>query len=157
VRIIVSRTIITIPASFHNDYKAVFPSVYLRLSSRLQDKSSLQTGLVTVFSDFLERFHDEYDRLGEQSFMQLQEICDRTIARLNGDDPTAGSWPDAPAVRPVDRFTDRHDKQVARKVRRDRLADDIFHAVEQDLFRSEERRAVGQLKSTPIVLAPATK
>jgi radical SAM superfamily enzyme YgiQ (UPF0313 family) len=148
--------VVTIPASFPTDYKAVFPSVYLRLMSRLQDKGSLQTGLVTVFSDFLERFHDEYERLGEQSFMQLQEICDRTIAGLNGDDPTAGSWPDAPTVRPVDRFTDKSEKQVARKVHRDRLDDDIFHAVEQDLFRSEERRAAGQFKSTPIVLAPAT-
>ena len=132
---------VTVPLSFRKDYKAIFPSAYIRLASRLHEKSSLHPGLIKVFSEFLERFHHEYDRLGDDRYTQLQEICDRTIARLNNEDPTAGSWPDAPAIQPVERLGEET-KQVARDVRRTKLDDDIFNAVEQDLRRSDERRAL---------------
>lgn len=136
---------VTLPDSFRRDYKSIFPSVYLRLVSRLQDKSSLDVSLVKVFSEFLERFHTEYDRLGDDRFTQLQEICDRTIAKLNNEDPTTGSWPDAPAIQPVDRMTEE-EKRVAREVRRARLDDDILNAVDQDLRRNEQRRDLGRVK-----------
>jgi hypothetical protein len=116
--------------------------VYLRLASRLRDKSSLHQGLVTAFSDFVERFHEDYDRLGEERFTQLQEICDRAIAKLNGEDPTTSSWSDAPPVRPVDRLTGDEEKRVVREVRLARVDDDILAAVEQELHRGEGRAAV---------------
>jgi radical SAM superfamily enzyme YgiQ (UPF0313 family) len=145
---------VTIPVSFRKDFRKVFPSVYLRLAARLQDKSNLQTGLVTVFCEFLERFHQEYERLGEQRFTQLEEICDRTIARFNDEDPTTGSWPDAPAVRPLERLTNATERRVVHKVRRARLDDDIFHAVELELKDSEERRTVARLGDLPVIAVP---
>jgi hypothetical protein len=133
---------VTLPESFRAEYRSIFPSVYLRLASRLRDKSSLHQGLVTAFSDFVERFHEDYDRLGEERFTQLQEICDRAIAKLNGEDPTTSSWSDAPPVRPVDRLTGDEEKRVVREVRLARVDDDILAAVEQELHRGEGRAAV---------------
>jgi radical SAM superfamily enzyme YgiQ (UPF0313 family) len=137
---------VSVPEAFRKEYKSIFPSVYLRMASRLHDKSGLHPALVKVFSEFIERFHDEYDRLGDDRFIQLQEICDRTIAKLNNEDPTGGSWPDATAVQAVDRLKGEEERRVVRDVRRARLDDDILSAVEQDLHREEEARNGGRLQ-----------
>jgi hypothetical protein len=132
---------VTLPESFRAEYKSIFPSVYLRLASRLRDKSNLHYGLVTAFSDFVERFHEDYDRLGGERYTQLQRICDRVIAKLNDEDPTTSSWPDAPPVRPVDGLTGDEEKRAVREVRLARLDEDILAALEQELHRGEEGAA----------------
>ncbi|NIN00990.1 MAG: hypothetical protein GTO24_23760, partial [candidate division Zixibacteria bacterium] len=100
----------TLPDSFRQDYKRLFPSVYRRLSARLNDRSRLSDALVEVFTDFIERFRKEYDQLGEQRFAYLQETCDRTISSLNQEDPTTSPLVEAPPIKLSDRINDEEER-----------------------------------------------
>lgn len=126
-----------LPDSFHLEYPMLFPSVYRRLSHRLKNRDHLTDALVEVFTDFIERFHKEYDQLGEQKMIHLQEICDRTIARLNQEDPTTASLAEAPPIRlEKHAFTGQDDLQSAddlTEIQRRKLGNEILKVVEQEL------------------------
>jgi hypothetical protein len=127
---------VTLTPLLRKDYKDMFPSIYRRLSSRLQDPAHLTEALMEVVSEFIERFHSEHDRLGAQRFTHAQEICDRTLARLNGEDPTTTNFPDAPPVESLTMMHEEEGRQILKDIRRRKLDDDILEAVELELRRA---------------------
>ncbi|MBU0697861.1 MAG: B12-binding domain-containing radical SAM protein [Proteobacteria bacterium] len=127
----------TLPESFQKEYKKLFPTVYRRVYERINDKNHLTDALVEIFTTFIERFCKEYDRLGEQRLVYLQETCDRSIARFNQEDPTISVSVEAPSVQLVDRITDKQEKlqidKVLCDIRRLNLDNEVFKEVKREL------------------------
>ena len=126
-----------LPDLFHLEYPMLFPSVYRRLSHRLKNRDRLTDALVEVFTDFIERFHKEYDQLGEQKMINLQEICDRTIARLNQEDLSTASYAEAPPIQLEKHALTGQDYLQSTgdltEIQRRKLDNEILKAVEQEV------------------------
>jgi radical SAM superfamily enzyme YgiQ (UPF0313 family) len=101
-----------VPEAFRAAYRWVFPALHARVQAGLADSTRTNDVLITVTRDVLARCGSEGVDLEEPDAARLRELCDRSIA-AQGVAAIAG---DA-AVVAGSRW----------------LADDILHAVEQDM------------------------
>jgi radical SAM superfamily enzyme YgiQ (UPF0313 family) len=119
----------SVPESFRQPYNAVFPSVHERIRSALRDDARTEAALVEVFGDFLARWGSGFERFDEHLRIQLGEICDRAIARENGDKrlgPESRRGWDPGAAVCTNRVPDLEQR---------RLASDVLRCVEDELRR----------------------
>lgn len=112
---------IPLPIYFRKAYKEIFFDVYRRIYLNLKDKHQVPAALVEVFIDFLVRCGEGFDRLEDYHRSFLNEICDRTCAKFNGQAPEefVAAVPDDIAIPDVKRL---------------RLDDDILKSVEHMLI-----------------------
>ena len=121
-----------VPESFKKPYKAVFPEIYGRVHRGLADKVRTHDTLVEVVYDFLTRWGSTFNQFEEHHRTFLHEICDRSVAKENGngheaahDEPGEGEGSGVPDPR------------------QSRLADDVLRSVEQELRRFRPPSAAG--------------
>jgi hypothetical protein len=74
---------ITIPAPFLKCYKDLFPDVYRRVHVNLTDKKNVTACVMEIFVEFLVQ-EREFGGLAAHHRDLLEEITDRTCARMNG-------------------------------------------------------------------------
>ena len=118
-----------VPEGFRRPFHAIFPSVHERVRSALRDDARTEAALVEVFGDFLSRWCSGFNRFDEHLRLQLDEICDRAIARENDG---AASGPGAQAV--ADPGTVASSGRTADLEQR-RLASDVLRCVEEESRR----------------------
>jgi radical SAM superfamily enzyme YgiQ (UPF0313 family) len=123
-------TVFFIPEAFKKPYKAIFPELYERISQGLIDKSRTHDALVEVIYDFLTRWGLTFEQYEEHHRVFLAEICDRTIAKENGN-ISAGSRGEAELEQDLHGGLSSHRAQTPIAMRR--LADEVLRTVEQDL------------------------
>jgi radical SAM superfamily enzyme YgiQ (UPF0313 family) len=117
-----------VPEAFEKPYKAIFPELYKRVYQDLADKSHIHGALVEVIYDFLTRWGPDFRRFEEYHRTFLYEICDRTVAKENGGFASdSGQITDAPKE-----ALDSTEREAA--MRLNRLADEVLHSVEQELW-----------------------
>jgi hypothetical protein len=123
-------TVFFVPEAFKKPYRDLFPELHERVHQGLIDKSRTQDALVEVVYDFLTRWGLTFEQFEEHHRAFLFEICDRTIAKENGE---LESGADArPELRVLpDRRTGLSEGQALVWLRR--LADEVLRLVEQDL------------------------
>ncbi|MFH1417793.1 MAG: radical SAM protein [Planctomycetota bacterium] len=114
---------IMIPDEFRLAHRKLFPPVYRRVYANLQNKSRVPEALIEVFVDFLVRWGGAFREEDAQHGGFLDEIVDRTCARLNGVAPQE-FVPVEPANTEI-RIADCN-----------RMGEDILKCVEQELIRS---------------------
>jgi hypothetical protein len=131
-----AATVFLVPDSFKKPYRAVFPELYQRVYSGLEDKSRLHDALTEVTYDFLTRWGPSFEEFGEHHRSFLYELCDRTLAKENGNGQHREKAPPEGMPDPNGSF---HEGQAA--VRLKRLADDVLRVVEQDLRDFQPQRA----------------
>jgi radical SAM superfamily enzyme YgiQ (UPF0313 family) len=113
---------IAVPPMFREAYPALFPEVYRRVYLNLQDKSRVPEALTEIFVDFLVRWGDTFTELEEYHRAFLQEIADRTCAKVNGQAPQ-----DFVPIESSD--------AAVPDVRKVRLGEDVLKSVDQELFK----------------------
>jgi hypothetical protein len=113
---------IHLPEGFREAFDGIFPQVHRRVYLNLTDKSQVPEALTEVFVDFLVRWGEEFKGFEEYHRAFLNEICDRTCAKWNGQPPEAFV-----AVESAD--------LVEPDVRRRRLGDDILKSVDQEIAK----------------------
>lgn len=119
---------ITVPKAFRDVYASVFTEVYRRIYLSLTDKGKVPEALVEVFLEFLTR-EEGFKGLQGHHLLQLNEISDRTCARLNGADPIEPASAEASNVTVPDAM-------------KGHLHDDVLKGVEQELFKVAETKGV---------------
>jgi hypothetical protein len=119
-----------VPDAFKKPYRAVFPELYQRIYLGLEDKSRIHDALTEVTYDFLTRWGPSFEEFGEHHRSFLYELCDRTLAKENGDVRPARDERALPAP-PTDGNGSFGEGQAG--VRLKRLADEVLRVVEQDL------------------------
>jgi hypothetical protein len=136
VRLLREPTVFFVPEAFKKPYRDIFPQLHERVHQGLAEKSRTQDALVEVVYDFLTRWGRTFEQFEEHHRVFLFEICDRTIAKENGDLP-AGAGTPAPSPALPDRLAGLSAGQTQIWLRR--LADEVLRLVEQDLrgFRPE--------------------
>jgi radical SAM superfamily enzyme YgiQ (UPF0313 family) len=122
------RKVFVVPDGFRKSYPLLFPELYARVHTGLNDKSRAEDALVEVTYDFLTRWGQSFSRFEEHHKTFLQELCDRTIASENSLPHTSGSRAEIP--RDVELLAQGAGHQEHRLKR---LADDVLRCVEQDL------------------------
>jgi radical SAM superfamily enzyme YgiQ (UPF0313 family) len=130
LRFVMDDRSIPIPPEFRASFNRVFPDLHRRVWLNLADPGRAAEALREVFVDFLVRWGEEFRALEPHHVVFLNEICDRTCAKFNGQAPETfvpveGS--DAPVP----------------DVKRLRLADDVLMSVEQELVRFNRQPAPG--------------
>jgi radical SAM superfamily enzyme YgiQ (UPF0313 family) len=108
---------ILVPESFKEPYKEVFPEIYERVYTGLKDKSRTEEALIEIFTDFIVRWGQTFEKFEEYHRTFLFEIADRTIKK---EDSALG-----------DDFVDTRENLP--NFKNNRLADDILKYVEQEL------------------------
>jgi hypothetical protein len=129
-------TVFFVPEAFKKPYRDLFPQLHERVHQGLIDKSRTQDALVEVVYDFLTRWGLTFERFEEHHRVFFFEICDRTVAKENGE--LAAGAEARPELRVVpDRLAGLSAGQALVRLRR--LADEVLRLVEQDLrsFRPE--------------------
>jgi hypothetical protein len=117
-----------VPDGFKKPYKAVFPELYARVYTGLANKARAHDTLVEVVYDFLTRWGSTFERFEDHHRAFLEEICDRSVAKENGN---------GPAIAPLT-LVERHASGEAAQlpdIRQNRLADEVLSSVEQELRR----------------------
>jgi radical SAM superfamily enzyme YgiQ (UPF0313 family) len=125
-----AATVFLVPDAFKKPYRAFFPELYQRVYLGLEDKSRIHDALTEVTYDFLTRWGPSFEEFEEHHRSFLYELCDRTLAKENGDVPAArenGALP----IGPADGNGNLSEGQAG--VRLKRLADEVLRVVEQDL------------------------
>ncbi len=125
------QTVFFIPDAFKKPYKALFPELYERVYQGLADKSRVHDALVEVVYDFLTRWGLSFQQFEEHHRTFLHEICDRTIAKENGN-LQAGAGDGVGAGERPHEMAGLTQGQVAIKL--SWLADEVLRSVEQDLW-----------------------
>ena len=120
---------VLIPPAFRQAFDRLFVDVHRRVYLNLTDVTQAAEALTEVFFDFLVRWGDTFERLEDYHRTFLDEICDRTCAKFNGQPPETFTP------------TDRTDRPVP-SVRQTRLGDDVLKNVEQELSRFAKTAAV---------------
>lgn len=120
---------ITVSDGFRAAYPGLFADVCGRVQTHLKDPDQLPEALTEIFVDFLVHSGEEFRAPSPYHSSFLREIGDRTCARLNGQ--TLGS---SVPVRSV--------TGAAPPVRRNRLAEDVFTSIEQELLKHVTRTCV---------------
>jgi hypothetical protein len=126
-------TVFFVPDAFKKPYRDIFPQLYERLYQGLIDKSRTQDSLVEVIYDFLTRWGLTFEQFDEHHRVFLFEICDRTIAKENGNLAVAAGIPSEEVNVLPDRLTGMSEGQTLVWLRR--LGDEVLRLVEQDLRR----------------------
>jgi hypothetical protein len=136
IRLLREPTVFFVPEAFKKPYRDIFPQLHERVRQGLIDKARTQDSLVEVIYDFLTRWGLTFEQFEEHHRLFLFEICDRTIAKENGELPAGASAPAELRVLP-DRRVGLSEGQTLVWLRR--LADEVLRLVEQDLrsFRPE--------------------
>jgi radical SAM superfamily enzyme YgiQ (UPF0313 family) len=115
------RRQIPLSTYFRKAYKEIFFDIHRRIYLNLKDKHQVPAALVEVFIDFLVRCGEEFSRLEDYHRSFLNEICDRTCAKFNGEAP--------------EEFVAAVTDDIAiPDVKNLRLDDDILKSVEQKLI-----------------------
>jgi hypothetical protein len=129
-------TVFFVPEAFKKPYRDLFPQLHERVHQGLIDKSRTQDAMVEVIYDFLTRWGLTFEQFEEHHRTFLFEICDRTIAKENGELAAGAGAASAIRVLP-DRLAGLSEGQTLVWLRR--LADEVLRLVEQDLrtFRPE--------------------
>jgi radical SAM superfamily enzyme YgiQ (UPF0313 family) len=129
-RLLREPTVFFVPEAFKKPYRDLFPQLHERVHQGLIDKSRTQDALVEVVYDFLTRWGLTFERFEDHHRAFLFEICDRTIAKENGEIAAgAGAIPELREH--ADRFAGLSEGQTMIRLRR--LADEVLRLVEQDL------------------------
>jgi radical SAM superfamily enzyme YgiQ (UPF0313 family) len=113
---------ILVPKTFRESYNKIFSDVYRRIYTNLMDKRRVPEALVEVFVDFLVRWGENFTQAEAYHYSFLNEICDRTCAKFNGQLPQE--------FMPVELY----DISIP-EVKGIRLSDDILKSVEQELIK----------------------
>jgi radical SAM superfamily enzyme YgiQ (UPF0313 family) len=124
-----AATVFLVPDAFKKPYRAVFPELYQRVYLGLEDKSRIHDALTEVTYDFLTRWGPSFEEFGEHHRSFLYELCDRTLAKENGD-VQAAAEKKLPAGMP-DAKEGLGEGQAGVWVKR--LSDEVLRVVEQDL------------------------
>jgi radical SAM superfamily enzyme YgiQ (UPF0313 family) len=112
---------ITIPHGFEEAYKNIFSDVYRRVYLNLNEKEKVPEALMEVFVEFL--VHEEAFRELEQYHTALlEEMADRTCARINGQ-----NYEDFIPVESSEAVVPDYKKM--------RLHDEVIKSVEQELIK----------------------
>ena len=136
IRLLREPTVFFVPEAFKKPYRDLFPQLHERVHQGLIDKSRTQDALVEVVYDFLTRWGLTFEQFEEHNRAFLFEICDRTIAKENGELAAGADAGQELRVLP-DRRAGLSEGQTLVWLRR--LADEVLRLVEQDLrsFRPE--------------------
>lgn len=78
---------IPVTSEFKKAYKIIFPDLYRRIYSNVRDKNEVPAALVEIMIDFLVRYGTDFQQLQDYHRLFLNEICDRTCAKFNGQVP----------------------------------------------------------------------
>ncbi len=125
-----NRPIIISPA-FKEAYKEIFPDIYQRISMNLVEKEHVNPALVEVFVDFLVTFGKDFKSFETYHRLLLEDICDRSCAKHNGQRP--------------DEFTSAVQGDVHLKdIKRLRLDEDVLKSVEQILVKLASAGTAGE-------------
>jgi hypothetical protein len=120
--IAIDHSPIVIPPGFRSAYGQVFPEIHARVYANLIDRALVAEALTEVFVDFLVKWGPTFERLEPYHKAFLEEICDRTCARLNGQPPQD--------------FVPRPAGEVdVPSVKRSRLGDDVLKCVGEELIK----------------------
>lgn len=126
-------TVFSMPDSFREPYKALFPAIHDRVRSALVDHTRTAVVLVEIFHDFLARWGPGFKTLEDHHQIQLLEICDRIAARENGSmTPTTLPAP-MPWVRIAPGAATRFPNPELKRV-----SDDVLRCVEDEFRRLRE-------------------
>lgn len=101
---------------FRKAFDEAFPGVHRRVYANLNDRLLVARALTEVFVDFLVRWGEDFHGLEPHHLGFLEELCDRTCAQLNGQDPTDFVARDSSAIK-------------VPNIRHLRLPDDVFKNV----------------------------
>ena len=124
------QPVFSVPERFKKPYKAIFPELYDRVYRGLSDKSRADETLVEVVYDFLTRWGPSFQQFQEYHRSFLHEICDRSIAKANGN-------VEMPIPLTLEGTADEKvDAGEVPNFRRNRLADEVLRVAEQDLRNS---------------------
>jgi hypothetical protein len=115
---------ILVPSAFRKSYRTIFQAIYHRVFLNLKDKDQTSSALVEVFVDFLTRWGVGFTELKQHHQSFLNEICDRTCAKFNGQPPE-----EFVPVESGDRLVPFKGKYLY-------LGDDILKTVEQVLTQT---------------------
>jgi radical SAM superfamily enzyme YgiQ (UPF0313 family) len=113
---------VPVPPGFREDFEKIFHRLYGRVYVNLTDKSQVPEALAEMFVDFLVAWGKDFERLEDYHLAYLEEICDRTCAKCNGQPPQE--------FVPVPVGT-----TALPNVKRTRLAEDILKTVEQEMMK----------------------
>lgn len=112
---------ITVPREFRKAYHKIFKDIYRRVYSNLSDKAEVPKTLMEVFVEFL--VHEEgFKQMEEHHMPLLNEIIDRTCARVNGQ-----KFEEFVPKEPGDKIIPDSTKS--------RLSEDVLNSVEQELIK----------------------
>jgi len=109
-----------VPDSFKEPYKEIFPEIYKYVYLNLKDKTRTDEALIEVFTDFLLRWGQTFEKFSDYHRTFLFEIADRTIAKRNRiiDDQSAAI---------------EQSQEEILDIQKTRLGDEIIKYVEQEL------------------------
>jgi hypothetical protein len=119
-----------VPDGFKKAYKGIFPDIHARVYRGLADKTRAHDTLVEVVYDFLTRWGSTFETFEDHHRTFLEEICDRSVSKANGE---TGAAPFAVAPQAGPGLPD---------IRENRLADEVLSSVEQELRRFKPTAAV---------------
>lgn len=81
----IAKGSLLVPEAFKKSYRLIFPELLDRLTKGLYDSTRITDSLVEVFTDFVVRWGDDFTDFEDHHRVFLLEICDRTIAKENGE------------------------------------------------------------------------
>jgi radical SAM superfamily enzyme YgiQ (UPF0313 family) len=112
---------VIIPQGFRDSYRPIFRDIHQRVYLNLEDRKRIPEALVEIFVEFL--VHEErFSKLEEHHGVLLNEITDRTCARINGQG--------------LEDYVPIESSDVAvPDALRLRLHDDVLKSVEQELMK----------------------
>ena len=119
---------ITIPRQFDKTYREIFPALHRRVYLNLKDKEKVAEGMMEIFVEFFVR-EEGFTTFQEYHGPLLEEIVDRTCARMNGE-----QWENFVPVVSLD--------APVPDVSKTRLHEEIIKSVEQELIKLVQEKAV---------------
>lgn len=106
-----------IPKAFKGAYQEIFPEIHQQVYLGLNDKRRTEETLVAIFVDFIKCQEEELNSFTEHHKVILNEFVENSMARENR------------LISPLTALDD----QAAPDIKKARLAEEIFKAVEQEL------------------------
>lgn len=110
---------ILVPESFKRSYKKIFPDLYKKVYTDLKDKTHANEALIEIFTDFIIRWGKTFEKFSDYYRNYLFEIADRTITKQNS--------------MVSDKAVFLKQSEEIPDTLKNRLADEILKAVEQEL------------------------
>jgi hypothetical protein len=134
------RREVPIPQAFRRmlEKGTVFDRTYRRVYSNLRDRARVPEALTDVFVDFLVRWGDTFESLEPQHEVFLDELADRSCAKLND-------------VAPETFVPEKILEGGIPSVRRTRLTEDVLRAVEQEIVKLRQVGTASCVAPAPVV------